>query len=191
MAQVKKLLGAAGRAVAVILLTAACISAEAGDDTELDALFALLKQADRETAREIETQIARAWSESGSPSMNLLLAKGRQAMAEGRLREAVRHLSALVDHAPDFAEGWNARATAYYLMGQHELSLNDIGRTLMLEPRHFGAISGYAMIMEAWGNDAAALKAHELVHGAVPVARRPCRDDCTAPEKDVRTFDLN
>ena len=73
-----------------------------------------------------------------------------------------------VDHAPDFAEGWNARATAYYLIGQHELSLNDIGRTLMLEPRHFGAISGYAMIMEAWGNHAAALKAHELVQEMYP-----------------------
>lgn len=169
MAQVKKLLGAAGRAVAVILLAAACFSAEAGDDQELDALFALLRQADRETAREIEMRIARAWSESGSPSMNLLLAKGRKAMAEGRHLEAIRHLSALVDHAPDFAEGWNARATAYYLIGQHELSLNDIGRTLMLEPRHFGAISGYAMIMEAWGNDAAALKAHELVYEMYPM----------------------
>ena len=169
MAQVKKLLGAAGRAVAVILLTAACISAEARADPELDALFALLKQADRETAREIEMRIVRSWSESGSPSMNLLLAKGRKAMAEGRHREAIRHLSALVDHAPDFAEGWNARATAHYLIGQHELSLNDIGRTLMLEPRHFGAISGYAMIMEALGNHAAALKAHEMVQELYPM----------------------
>ena len=170
MAQVKKLFGAAGRALAVILLAAAaCVSAEAGDDPELDALFALLKQADTETAREIEQRIVRSWSESGSPSMNLLLAKGRKAMANGRHREAIRHLSALVDHAPDFAEGWNARATAYFLIGQHELSLIDIGRTLMLEPRHFGAISGYAMIMEAWGNHAAALKAHELVRDLYPM----------------------
>ena len=64
---------------------------------------------------------------------------------------AIEHFTALVDHAPEFAEGYNARATAYFQNGQYGPSLEDIRQTLMLNPRHFGAMSGLALILEELG----------------------------------------
>ena len=80
--------------------------------------------------------------------MDLLLERGRAAMAAGDPEMAVQHLTALVDHAPDFAEGWNARATAYYQTGDFGPAISDIGRVLTLNPRHFGALAGLGAIFE-------------------------------------------
>jgi tetratricopeptide (TPR) repeat protein len=61
---------------------------------------------------------------------------------------AIDHFTALIDHAPDFAEGWNARATAYYQAGEFGPSVADIGHVLTLNPRHFGALAGLGAIFE-------------------------------------------
>src|SRR5690606_3470319 len=89
-----------------------------------------------------EADILREWSKSGSPAMDLLLKRGREAMEAGDLKAAIEHLTALTDHAPEFAEGWNARATAYFLAGAFGPSVDDIRHTLALNPRHFGALAG-------------------------------------------------
>ena len=83
-----------------------------GQTAKLDALFDRLKTADEQAAGRIEQEIWIEWSKSGSAAMDLLLERGRRAMSEGQLDLAVEHFTALIDHAPDFAEGWNARATA-------------------------------------------------------------------------------
>ncbi|MGB3147000.1 MAG: tetratricopeptide repeat protein, partial [Paracoccaceae bacterium] len=80
-------------------------------------------------------------------------------MEEGNLEVAIGHLTTLTDMAPDFAEGWNARATAFYLAGRFGESLADIQHVLSLEPRHFGALSGLGMILNELGDEAQALKA--------------------------------
>jgi tetratricopeptide (TPR) repeat protein len=80
--------------------------------------------------------------------MDFLLQRGKAALAAGDAQSAIDHFSALIDHAPDFAEGYNARATAYYQIGQLGLSLADVDKTLALNPRHFGALSGLGMIFE-------------------------------------------
>ncbi len=151
-----------------VLAMTACLAAQPVEEETLDRLFSELSTADQAAARQIEHRIQLIWSESGSEAMNLLLARGRQAINDRRYREAIGHFSALVEHAPQFAEGWNGRATAYFLAGQHGLSLRDIGRTLQLNPRHFGAISGMGMIMEARGDVVAALKAHRMVQELYP-----------------------
>ena len=69
-------------------------------------------------------------------------------MERGDVIDAIGHFTALIDHAPEFAEGWNARATAFFIADRYGLSIADIRQTLALNPRHFGALSGLGMIME-------------------------------------------
>jgi len=106
-----------------------------------------------------ESDIRRAWSRSGSPSMDLLLKRGEDALDSGDVEAAIEHLTALTDHAPDFAEGWNARATAYFMAGLYGPSVSDIAQTLRLEPRHWGALTGLGTILEEIGDTTRALEA--------------------------------
>ena len=114
----------------------------------MEALFEGLKGADPAAAAQIENRIYALWSQSDSPSMDLLLTRGREALEAGDMVLAIRHFTALIDHAPDFAEGYNGRATAYFQLGRYGLSLEDIRQTLRLNPRHFAAMSGLALILE-------------------------------------------
>lgn len=138
------------------------------DDVELEALFEGLKTADATAAVQIENRIQEIWSQSGSPSMDLLLDRGREALMEGDTTLAIQHFSALIDHAPDFAEGYNGRATAYFQTGRYGLSLEDIRQTLTLNPRHFGAMSGLALILEEFGRPEDALDAWREVQKLNP-----------------------
>ncbi len=131
-----------------------------GHAAPLDDLFSRLKTADAREAGRIEREIWNEWSKSGSASADLLLQRGRDAMEAGDGKLAVEHFTALIDHAPDFAEGWNARATAYFSVGQYGPSISDIGRTLTLNPRHFGAMAGLGAMMEEMGHPEKALEAY-------------------------------
>lgn len=111
-------------------------------------LLEQLRDPDQANWQRIERQIMREWSKSGSASADLLLFRGRQALNMGDTKAAIDHFSALIDHAPDFAEGWNARATAWFMAGNYGLSLSDIRETLARNPSHFGALSGLARILE-------------------------------------------
>jgi tetratricopeptide (TPR) repeat protein len=137
------------------------LCAPAGAQTpELDTLFTDLATADSRAARRIERQIWMEWSKSGSAAMDLLLQRGRDAMQAGDFPLAIEHFTALIDHAPDFAEGWNARATAYFQVGQFGPSIADIQHVLALNPRHFGALTGLATIFETLDRPEQALKAY-------------------------------
>jgi len=130
---------------------------------KLDDLFFQLANADDSNWEALETEIWEMWSRSGSAAMDLLLERGRSAMMdEDDIEAAIDHLTALTDHAPRFAEGWNARATAFYLAGELGPSLDDISRTLALEPRHFGALSGLGIILEEMGEPERALEAYRF-----------------------------
>ncbi|MGB8812853.1 MAG: tetratricopeptide repeat protein [Paracoccaceae bacterium] len=140
-------------ALVAIFIACVPVMAQTGGQTpgkapDLDAMFTELATADEAAAGRIEADIWREWSKSGSPAMDLLLERGRQAMEQGDFEAAIEHLTALIDHAPDFAEGWNARATAYFQAGQFGPSVADIQHTLALNPRHFGALAGFGMILE-------------------------------------------
>ena len=84
-------------------------------------------------------------------------------MHAGAFRLSLREFSTVIDLDQNFAEGWNKRATIYYMMGDYNKSVKDIERTLALEPRHYGAISGMALIFDATRNLASALKAWQQV----------------------------
>ncbi len=125
----------------------------------IETLLAELAEPGRADWERVEAEIIRTWARSGSPSMDLLLRRGNEAMENENLEQALEHLSALVDHAPEFAEGWNARATAYFLLGEYRLSIADIERTLMLNPNHFGALAGLGYMFDQMGDPVMALEA--------------------------------
>ena len=139
-----------------------------GDTAELEALFEGLKGADPVAAAQIEGRIYELWSQSGSPSMDMLLKRGRTALEAGDAKLAIEHFSALIDHAPEFPEGYNGRATAYFQEGKYGLSLEDIRRTLELNPLHFGAMSGLALILEEIGEPKTALEVWREVERLYP-----------------------
>lgn len=144
-------------ALALVFLTCAAWADESG---KLDELFTRLLTADAEEAGRIETEIWIEWRKSGSPALDLLLQRGIDAMELGDFDQAIEHFTAVIDHDPDFAEGWNARATAFFYRGDFGPSLADIGQVLTRNPRHFGALSGLAMILEASGKPERALEAY-------------------------------
>jgi tetratricopeptide (TPR) repeat protein len=142
---------------------------------ELDALFVALYTADSAAeAGVVERRIWQLWGRSGDASVDARLAQGVTAMGGGDLEGAIDHFSHVVERAPRFAEGWNKRATAYYLSDQYAASMADIERTLALEPRHFGAMSGMGLIFLRGGDLVGALAAFERVleiHPRSPSAR--------------------
>ncbi|MBA3908711.1 MAG: hypothetical protein C0524_02265 [Rhodobacter sp.] len=146
---------------AVLPLFLTCVAALAQDSYKLDDLFTRLKVAGVEEAGRIEREIWIEWSKSGSPAMDLLLQRGRDAMAMGDNKTAIDHFSAIIDYSPDFAEAWNARATAYFNAGDFGPSVADIAQVLKLNPRHFGALAGLGMILEETGNTDRALDVYK------------------------------
>ncbi|AGT08436.1 tetratricopeptide repeat protein [Paracoccus aminophilus] len=127
---------------------------------DMDQLFAELAEPTGETWRRAESDILRIWSRSGSSSMDLLYKRGEEALDAGDLPAAIGHLTALTDHAPDFAAGWHLRAVAYYLDGEFGPAIADLATTLKLEPRHFGALTQLGSMLEEVGDDQRALEAY-------------------------------
>lgn len=124
-------------------------SAALAQETErVETLLKKLAEPDVEDYQRLENQIIDIWSRSGSISIDLLLQRGRDALDEDDYHAAIEHFTALTDHAPDFAEGWNMRATAFFLIEEFGLAIEDIGRTLALNPQHFGALNGLGVILE-------------------------------------------
>jgi tetratricopeptide (TPR) repeat protein len=159
------------RVVASLLAIWLCATTATAQSADLDDLFTRLQSADARAAMRIEREIWTEWSKSGSPAMDLLLERGRAALQAGDAQTAIGHLTALTDHAPDFAEGWNARATAYFQAGEYGPALQDIGRTLTLNPRHFGALSGLAAIFEQMDRPDQALEAYKAALAIHPHLR--------------------
>ncbi len=132
-------------------------------DPRLDPLFSQLAQGDALEAARAEQAIWEIWLESGDDDTDRRMTRGVRAMNRGDFGGALAAFESVVEAAPGYAEGWNKRATLYWLMGQLDASVADIDRTLALEPRHFGALSGLAMIREAQGRPFEALEALEKV----------------------------
>jgi tetratricopeptide (TPR) repeat protein len=138
-------------------------------DLQLDSLFEQLRTTtDSRQLEVIEERIWRNWMRSGDADIDDLLEQGTAALENGRPEEAIRFFDIIIQRMPEFPEAWNKRATAYYLEGDFEASLDDIESTLALEKRHFGALSGLSMIYSALGDHARALSALESMHEIYP-----------------------
>jgi tetratricopeptide (TPR) repeat protein len=132
-----------------------------GDRTKgLEFLFGALKAApDEASAKHVEGRIWALWSQTASDTTALLMARSKVATEAKQYDVALKLLDAVVKLKPDYVEGWNRRATIYYLKNDYAHSLEDIEQVLAREPRHFGALAGLGMIMQELGDDKRALDA--------------------------------
>ena len=127
----------------------------------LDKLYAELARAqDEVAARALESAIQSVWLESGSPSIDLLMSRGLDALREDKFDRAYFYFDEVVTLAPGFAEGWNKRATVHYIREDYARALRDIEHVLRLEPRHFEALAGLGVILEELGDKKGALDAY-------------------------------
>ena len=135
--------------------------AQRGDQVRgLDFLFEALKVApDAASAKHIETRIWSLWLASGSDTATLLMTRVKTAMDAKDTDLAIKLLDSIIELKPDYVEAWNRRATIYYMQKDYVRSMSDIRQVLILEPRHFGAISGLGMIMQEFGDEKRALDA--------------------------------
>ena len=119
---------------------------EIGDDGATTALVQALRDPDSTVRSEAHDSLWAIWHRSGDPAIDSLLAQGIALMQSGRLPESVAVFTDVIARAPAFAEGWNKRATAYYLMGELDRSLADCEEVVKRNPVHFGALSGFGLI---------------------------------------------
>ena len=145
------------------------------NDPRLDLLFKNLKASvSFQKASSVEIQIWKIWMEHQNPRAQSSMFLGIEAMNNQQLGKALGHFNQLTEIEPEFAEGWNKRATVLYLMGRFKESEADVLRTLELEPRHFGALSGQGLIrisLQDWTGAIyfleSALKINPHMHGVI------------------------
>src|ERR1700692_673992 len=126
----------------------------------MDFLFGALKVApDEASAKHVEARIWAIWMQTPSDTAALLMMRSKAAMDAQQMDVALKLLDAVVKLRPDYVEGWNRRATLYYLKNDYAHSLQDIEQVLVREPRHFGALAGLGMIMQELGDEKRALEA--------------------------------
>lgn len=135
----------------------------------LDKLFERLAAAKTpEEAKGIANLIQRRWARSGSDTADLLMSRAQQAVKAQELPLAIELLDRVITLEPDWAEGWNQRANALFLLGDPIRSLYDIGETLKREPRHYGAMMGLGTILRQQGDDKRAMIAYRQVLAIYP-----------------------
>ena len=156
------------RIVAALLLTVGFSIPALADEARLDDLFNQLREADAQAAALIEAEIRTEWSKSGSAAVDLLLRRAEDALEVGEYDVAIEHYTAAIDHAPDFAEAYNGRATAYYLTDRIGPAIDDLRQALVLNPRHFEAMRGFAILLDELGRSADSLEVFRQVQAIHP-----------------------
>ena len=121
---------------------------------EIDKLFVQLKSAlNFENSKKIEDKIWNLWTTHPTKNnLTKLLADGSSAMMDNKLDAAYDKFTEVIELDPNWAEAWNKRATVLYLMGKYELSQADIDKVLLIEKRHFGALTGQGLVQTALKN---------------------------------------
>lgn len=139
---------------------------------KLDNLFTRLKRTrNADAAQAIAAEIWAVWNDSGSATIDFLMRSADMATAKNETATALDYLDEAIALRPGYAESWNRRATLHYKTGNYDKSMADIAKVLIREPRHFGALSGMAAILEETGSDAAALAVWEKVLDVYPANR--------------------
>jgi tetratricopeptide (TPR) repeat protein len=119
---------------------------EIGTMADAPALLKALRDGDEGVRLLAERAVWQVWSRSGDTAIDQLFATGVEQMRQRQLDNAVASFSQVIQRKPDFAEGWNKRATLYFFMGELDKSLADCAEVVKRNPQHFGVLSGYGQI---------------------------------------------
>ena len=148
------------------------IEPSVGKAERLDKFFVdLKKESDPAPAKRIADSIWVEWRKSGSATADQLMTWANSAMEDKQFFLALDLLDQVTVLMPEFAEGWNRRATLHFIMNNHSKSMSDINQVLALEPRHFGALMGMGAILTQAGKQEAALRAYLKVLEVYPAMR--------------------
>jgi len=144
-------------------------------ELELNKLFNQLKNnSDASMAFEVEMKIWNIWSTHPSQeNLTQLLANGSNLMTQHKLNKAYETFSKVISLDPNWAEGWNKRATVLYMLGRYEESQEDINEVLKLEKRHFGALSGQGLVQIELKNYERAINSYKEVQKIYPSMQSP------------------
>jgi tetratricopeptide (TPR) repeat protein len=139
-----------------------------GKHEDLPLLFSALYDNDKLVRKIAEEAIWKVWGRSGNAAYDRLYRHGVEQMQAGELTGAVGSFTTLIQLDPDFSEAWNKRATLYFMLGENDLSIADCDEVLSREPNHFGALSGYGLLMLREGDYRRALEYFEQALTANP-----------------------
>ena len=143
------------------------------NDSRLDNLFKELNTAnDQENIKELISDIWNIWYEVDDPKVIEYFEKGIQAMNLRNYPLAIRFFNNLIEEDPNFAEGWNKRATVHFMLGNFDESMKDIIKTLELEPRHFGALDGMGLIFIHQGQFQEAIEVYDKMLEIFPFSTK-------------------
>jgi tetratricopeptide (TPR) repeat protein len=130
-----------------------------GVPQQLDKLFKLLPKAgSADNARPIEARILSLFAQSGSPSIDLLMARAQAAAKSGDNVTAGKLLESVTDIAPGYAEGWHARAQIAQAANSDQAAIAYFSKALALNPRQFQAASELAQVLMEYGDKKQALQ---------------------------------
>ena len=132
--------------------------AEERDDLITSMLDEIRLASDARTADVLESALSELWLASGSPTVDLLMSWGIDALEADQLDRALAYFDEVVALAPTYPEGWHKRSAVHYLLDDYGSALNDLEHVLLLEPRHFPALAGMAVMLEEVGERQGALK---------------------------------
>ena len=148
--------------LATVLFSLSSLSNADQNAPELELLFDKLNDtSDSHSAQKLTSKIWQIWTYNDRDDINKLMHAGVTLMNARQYKGALAQFDRIIELEPTFAEGWNKRATLYFLMDRYDDSINDIRETLTREPRHFGAMSGLGVILTETGDHTDAIAAFE------------------------------
>ena len=159
--------------VSISLLFASKIALADQNDPRLNNLFKKLNETEnQDEIRDLISDIWNIWYEVDDPKVIEYFEKGIQAMNLRNYPLAIRFFNNLIEEDPNFAEGWNKRATVHFMMGNFDESMQDIIKTLELEPRHFGALDGMGLIFIHQGQFQEAIEVYDKMLEIFPFSTK-------------------
>ncbi len=132
-----------------------------GGEEAVPALIDALKDNDIGTRLSAESALWHIWARSGDASIDKMLNDGKSLLKDEAYEEAVERFTEVIEAAPEFAEGYNQRAIAYFLMEEWSKSIRDCKRAIALNPNHFGAFAGMGHVYVKLGKIEEAIEAYK------------------------------